>query len=150
MTLEALLAYAHLSAILALVVFLTSEASLCRPEWINARIVERLRTVDIIYGSAAGGVLLTGLARTWWGIKGSAWYWTNPLLQLKLTLFLVIALLSIKPTLMFIAWRKQLRATGKLPDEAQVRRARKLVMWQAHLIALVPLAAVFMARGFGG
>ena len=36
------------------------------------------------------------------------------------------------------------------PDETQVRTARKWVMIQAHLIALIPLAAVFMARGFGG
>ena len=36
MTLEALLAYAHLLAILTLVVFISSEAALCRPEWMNA------------------------------------------------------------------------------------------------------------------
>ena len=30
-----------------------------------------------MYGIAAGAVLLTGLARTWWGIKGTAWYWGN-------------------------------------------------------------------------
>ena len=28
-------------------------------------------------------------------------------------------------------------------------RIRKLVMIEAHLLALVPLAAVFMARGYG-
>ncbi len=149
MTLEALLAYAHLSAILSMVVFISSEAALCRAEWINARIVERLGRVDLIYGVSAVAVLLTGLARTWWGVKGTAWYWTNPLLHLKLTAFVAIALLSIKPTLMFIRWRRELAATGKLPADDQVRLARKLVMVQAHIIAVVPLAAVFLARGFG-
>jgi len=30
-----------------------------------------------------------------------------------------------------------------------VRNTRRLVMVQAHILPLVPLAAVFMARGFG-
>jgi len=150
MTLEALLAYVHLGAVLALVVFITSEAALCRGEWLNARVVERLVKVDLIYGIAAGAVLLTGLARTWWGVKGGAWYWSNGLLHLKLALFVAVALMSIKPTLMFRRWVRQLKADGTLPDEAQVKTARKWVMWEAHLIALIPLAAVFLARGFGG
>jgi putative membrane protein len=149
MTLEALLAYAHFLAILTLVVFISSEAALCRVEWINARVVQRLTKVDMIYGIAAAAVLLTGLARTWWGVKGSAWYWHNNLLHLKLGLFVAVALMSIKPTLMFRGWRKQLDAGGTLPAEDQVKTARKWVMWQAHLIALIPLAAVFLARGFG-
>ncbi|MES2361750.1 MAG: DUF2214 family protein [Pseudomonadota bacterium] len=149
MTLEALLAYAHILAILTMVVFLASEAALCRVQWLNAAVVERLAKIDAIYGIAAVSVLLTGLARTWWGIKGTAWYWANPLLHIKLGLFVVIGLLSIKPTLTFLRWRRELRATGQLPDEAQIRLARRLVMVQAHIVPLIPLAAVFMARGFG-
>ena len=146
---EALLAYAHLLAILTLVVFLASEAALCRPEWLNALTVERLARVDGIYGLASGLVLVTGLARVFMGAKGSGWYWSNPLLWTKLGLFAVIALVSIKPTITFIRWRKQLRANGALPTEAEVRATRKLVMVQAHIIPFIPLAAVFLARGFG-
>jgi putative membrane protein len=149
MTLEALLAYAHLLAILTLVVFISSEAALCRPEWMNAQVVERLGKVDMIYGIASGAVLLTGIARTWWGIKGTPWYWGNGLLHLKLALFIAVGMMSIKPTLMFRQWAKQLKADGGLPSEAAVRTARKWVMIQAHLIAVIPLAAVFLARGFG-
>jgi putative membrane protein len=149
MTLEALLAYAHLLAILTMVVFISSEAALCRPEWLNARVVERLGKVDMVYGISAGVVLLTGVARTWWGVKGTSWYWTNGLLHLKLAMFVAIGLLSIKPTMMFLRWRKELRATGALPGEAQIRTARKWVMVQAHILAVIPLVAVFFARGFG-
>jgi putative membrane protein len=149
-TLEALLAYAHLLAILTMVVFIASEAALCRPEWINAKVIERLGKVDMVYGIAAMLVLATGIARTWWGIKGTPWYWGNGLLHLKLTMFVVVALISIKPTLVFRRWSRELKATGALPDEGQVRAVRKLVMIQAHLIAVIPLAAVFLARGFGG
>jgi putative membrane protein len=149
MTLEAVLAYAHLLAILTLVVFITSEAALCRPEWLNQAVVQRLGKLDMVYGIAAGVVLLTGIARTWWGIKGTAWYWGNGLLHLKLALFVLIGVLSIKPTLMFRRWNQRLKANGSLPAADEVRTARKWVMVQAHLIAVIPLAAVFLARGFG-
>ena len=148
MALEAILAYLHLLAILTMVVFIASEAALCRIEWLNAKVVERLVRLDAIYAGAAVAVPATGVARTVWGVKGTAWYWTNPLLHIKLTLFVVVALLSIGPTRSYLRWRKRLRADGTLPSEAEVRKTRKLVMIEAHLIALVPLAAVFLARGF--
>ncbi len=149
MTLEAILAYLHLLAILTMVAFISSEAALCRVQWLNAAVVERLARIDLVYGIAAVAVLVTGVARTWWGVKGTAWYWTNPLLHLKLTLFVIVGVLSIFPTLRFIRWRKTFRASGALPPEADVVKTRKLVMIQAHLLALIPLAAVFLARGFG-
>lgn len=149
MTLEAILAYLHFLAILTMVVFISSEAALCRVEWLNKAVVERLARIDMVYGMAAMTVLATGIARTVWGVKGSSWYWTNPLLHLKLTLFIVIGVISIFPTITYLRWRKTLRASGTLPAEAEVRKTRKLVMIQAHLLVLIPLAAVFLARGFG-
>ena len=149
MTLEALLAYAHLLAILTLVVFVASEAALCRPEWLNAAAVERLVTIDRVYGIAAGAVFVTGLARIFLGAKGMSWYGHNWLLWTKLGLFVVIGLLSIRPTLRFTGWRNALRANGALPGADEVRAVRKMVMVQAHLIPLIPLAAVFLARGYG-
>ena len=149
MTQDAILQFLHISAILALVVFISSEAAICRPEWMNADIVNRLVTVDRIYGIAAMAVLVTGFIRIYWGTKGAAWYWGNWLLHLKLTAFVVVALISIAPTLRFLRWRKAVRADGTLPSADEVRRTRKLVMLQAHIIPFIPLAAVFLARGFG-
>lgn len=149
MTQEALLAYAHILAILTLVVFLTSEAVLCRPEWLNAAAVERLGKVDAIYGISSVAVLATGLARIFLGAKGAGYYAANPLLWLKVGLFVIVGLVSIRPTITFIRWRRQLRANGSLPAEDEVRRMRKLVMLQAHIVPVIPLAAVFLARGFG-
>ncbi len=149
MTLEALLSYAHILAILTAVVFISSETALCRIEWMNERVVERLVTVDRIYWVGLVLVLITGLARIFWGMKGAAWYWGNGLLHLKLALFIVVALLAIKPSRRFAQWRRQLRETGALPDEVQIRQARRQGMVAAHLIAAIPLAAVFLARGYG-
>jgi putative membrane protein len=131
------------------VVFLTSEAALCRVDWMNAAVVRRLGRVDLLYMIAAMALLATGFARTWWGVKGFSWYWHQPLLHLKVTLFLVIGLLSIKPTILFGRWRRRLAADGTLPAEAEVRQARRWVMIEAHLLVLVPLAATLLARGVG-
>ena len=149
MTLEAILAYLHILAILTMVVFISSEAALCRVQWLNAAVVERLAKIDLVYGLAALAVLGTGIARTVWGVKGTAWYWTNPLLHVKLTLVIIIGVVSIFPTLTYFRWRKALRATGALPAEVDIKKTRRLVMAQAHLIAVIPLVAVFLARGFG-
>lgn len=149
MTTEALLAYAHFLAILTMVVFLASEAALCRREWLNAAVVERLAKVDMIYGISSIAVLLTGVARTYWGVKGAGWYWTQPLLHAKITLFVVVAVMSIVPTLRFMRWRRNLRATGALPTELEIKKTRRLIMIEAHLVALIPLLAVFLARGVG-
>jgi putative membrane protein len=146
---ESLLAYAHLASILVLVVFLTSEAALCRPEWLNAEVVKRLARLDFLYMIAAIAVLCTGVARTLWGMKGVGWYWHQPHLHIKLTLFVVIGLLSIKPSRYFLRWRRQLEATQVLPQAEEVRAARRRIMVQAHLLVLIPLAAVLLARGVG-
>ncbi len=149
MTQEALLAYAHLLAILTMVVFIASEAALCRPEWLNAAGIERLAKIDAVYGLAAGAVFATGLARVFLGAKGGEYYGSNWLLWTKFGLFILIGLLSIKPTIMFRRWLKALRNREGLPEHAEIRQARKLVMAQAHIIPFIPLAAVFLARGYG-
>jgi putative membrane protein len=148
-TVEALLAYAHLLAILTMVVFISSEAALCRPEWMNPQLVERLARVDAIYGASAVFVFLTGLARVFLGAKGGEWYGGNWLLWTKFGLFVAVGLTSIKPTLQFVRWRKALRASGAMPSADEVTAVRRLIMLQAHIIPFIPLAAVFLARGYG-
>ena len=148
--LEPWLAFFHISAILGWIVFASSEAALCRREWLNAAVVQRLARLDRILWIATAAVLLTGLARIYLGAKGAAWYWGNWLLHLKLTLFFITALLMIGPTRRIARWQARLAAGGSLPPEAEISGVRKLVMIATHLVALIPLAAVFLARGFGG
>lgn len=147
MTLEAFLAALHILAILTLVVFLSSQAALCRAEWMNAAVVRRLARLDLIYGLAALALLLTGLARLYWGTKGVSWYVSQPLFHLKMTLFVVAVLLSIKPSLTFRRWARALAAGQALPDAQEVAGTRRWVMVQAHLIPVIAVIAVFWARG---
>ena len=149
MLLQAALAYAHLVAILSLVVFISSEAALCRVEWMSAAVVQRLARVDRIYQAAALATLATGIARTVWGMKGFGWYWGQPLLYAKLALFVAIGLMSIGPARTFERWRRTSQATGGLPPGDEIRATRRTIIVQAHLLVLIPLAAVLLARGIG-
>ncbi|MCL1961632.1 MAG: DUF2214 family protein [Desulfovibrionaceae bacterium] len=146
---EALLAYVHISAVLGWVVFASSQAALCRPDWFNAAVLRRLRRLDAILWTATALLLLTGLARTVWGARGAAWYWSNSLLHLKLTLFVAVIALMAGPTRRLARWQAALDAGGALPGTGDIRALRWRVMLTTHLVALIPLAAVFLARGYG-
>ena len=147
--LEPWLAFFHISAILGWVVFATAQSALCRRDWLNAAMLPRLVRLDTILWVATAAVLLSGLARTWWGAKGWAWYWSNPLLYAKLALFLAAAALQIGPARSYRRWQAAWRQDGALPPEAEIRGARLPVILATHLVAIIPLPAVFLARGFG-
>ena len=148
MTLEAVLAALHLVAILTFVVFLSSQAALCRMEWMNAAVVERLARLNVIYGVAGALMIASGVARVLWGIKGASWYLSQPLFHIKITIILVMILLSFWPSLVFRRWRHALRSTGALPAAQEVAKVRRLVMIQSHVLPVVAVIAVFWARGW--
>lgn len=148
MVLESLLAFLHVSAILAWIVFATSQAAICRGDWLNATVVQRLLRLDRILWIATAAVLLTGIARIFLGVKGTGFYAVNPLLYAKVGLFAVVMVLQVAPSRHYRAWVDRL-AHERLPSESQVRAARRSVMIATHLVAIIPLPAVFLARGFG-
>ena len=144
---DALLAYLHFAAIFGLIWFIAQEWLLLRAGAAGLDL-ERLARVDAGYGKLAGLVVLTGFVRAIWGMKGWSFYAHNPVFHAKFSLFVLVGLLSIAPTLAFLRWRKARRADPgwRVPD-AEWRRARRFVLVELHLIALIPLAAVIMARG---
>lgn len=146
---DALLAYLHFIAIFVLFAFLTAEIMLLRGE-VDARVAMLLARCDAWYGVAAVAVLVTGLLRIFAGAKGAAFYASNPVFWVKTGLFVVVALISIKPTLTLIRWARAARAdAGFRPAPEDQRALRRIKMIEVHLAAFIPLAAVFMARGMG-
>jgi putative membrane protein len=146
---DAILAYLHFAAIFTLVWFLAKEWTLLKA---GARSldVRRLALADLGYFLAAMAVLATGLGRALAGAKPWAYYAGNPVFHIKITLFVLVALVSIKPTRVFMRWRKAAAADAAFRiDEREWRLARRMLMIELHLIALIPLAAVLMARGIG-
>jgi putative membrane protein len=149
MVLDAALAFLHFTAVLLVAGFLAAEAMLLRGD-LGARDIATLVRSDVGYAVSAVLALATGLARVFFGAKGAAFYADNPVFWAKLVLFLAIGLLSIRPTLAFFGWRRAARAAaGFSVPAAAVRTARRYVLAELHLLALLPLAAVLMARGIG-
>jgi putative membrane protein len=149
MALDATLAYLHFAVILAVAGFLVAEAMLLRGD-LGPRDVAALSRTDVWYFNLAGLALATGLARLFFGAKGVGFYSGNPFFWTKLALFLAVGLLSIKPTLAFLRWRRAARgATAYAVPAAEVASVRRFVLIELHLLALLPLAAVLMARGIG-
>jgi putative membrane protein len=146
---DAILAYLHFGAIFTLIWFLAKEWTLLRAGTANVDL-ERLASADAGFGISAGIVLVTGALRAVYGIKGWMFYAHNPAFHVKIGLFVLVGLISIAPTLMFLRWRKARRQDASFRvSEPEWKRARRWIMIELHLIALIPLAAVIMSRGLG-
>jgi putative membrane protein len=143
------LAVLHYILIFALVGILGAEAGLVH-EGMDGVQAGRVAVLDRSYGAAAGLLLVVGFARVFYGAKGAAFYLQNPVFWAKILAFALIAVLSIAPTIKFIAWQRRARKEpGFMPTAADVRSVRRLIMAQAGVFATIPVLASLMARGYG-
>jgi len=149
MVLEAALAYLHLIAILTWVVFIGSSAALTRAEWLNQASLARLAQVDRVAAVAAMAVLFTGLARVAWGLKGAGWYGAQPLLWAKLVLWLAMVIVGGRASRRIQGWQRACVAGRGLPAADEVATVRRRLMTASHMMVVVPLVAVCLARGTG-
>src|SRR5689334_6109506 len=122
---DAILAYLHFAAIFSLLWFLAKEWTLLRAGAASVD-VERIAKADAGFGATAGLVLVTGALRAAFGAKGWAFYAHNPAFHVKVTLFVIVGLVSIVPTLQFLRWRKARRADAAFRvSDAEWTRARR-------------------------
>jgi putative membrane protein len=146
---EAIAAYLHYLSIFLLFALLTLEHRLFKLP-LDLDRARSLMRIDIAYGLSAGLVLASGAARVLWFGKGLAYYLHNSLFHAKLGLFILVALLSILPTVVFFNWRNDLRA-GQVP-QVSARQGTLVIMsirLELLLLLILPLLAALMARGFG-
>jgi putative membrane protein len=148
--LDAILAYIHFLSIIALVSTVVVEAFLCRPG-LTLLWTQRLGRVDLLYLVTSILALSSGLLRMFFGAKGAAFYYNNPVFWVKIGLFIIVGLISIIPTMRFIRWAKRLQAgegNGKIDDQ-EVNGTAAIIYLELGLLALIPLMGSLMARGFG-
>lgn len=113
--------------------------------------MKTLFVADMFWGVAAGLWLVTGLLRAFAGFeKGTEYYLQNSMFHLKLTLFILLILLEMKPMIQITKWRAKVRSTpGFVPTLAELRPLIRLNFIEAHIVVLIPFVAALMARGFG-
>jgi putative membrane protein len=144
---DALLHYAHFLCIFLLASLLVGEVILLKKSLSRDRVAQ-LQSVDRWYGIAAALVIVTGLLLVFFGLKGSAYYAHNGIFWVKITLFVIIALISIVPTVVYLRWNQRLAPDGSIVlEDAEYGRLRALLWIQVGLLVFIPLCAALMANG---
>jgi putative membrane protein len=145
MSLEIILRYIHFISIFTIVGTLVSEHLLLKTEMTRSEL-SRLARIDAVYGLAAVTLLAAGLT-LWLGSVGkpAEFYSKNWIFHTKITLYVLVGLLSIYPTVFFIKNRKgQPEESIKIP---------KSIFWMLRLelllIFIIPILAGLMAKGIG-
>jgi putative membrane protein len=139
-----LINYAHFLGLAGLFAALTVELALFSPR-VGGEVARRLARIDALYGLSALVALGTGLLKVFDGDKPAAYYGANPLFHVKVTLFVVVLLLSVYPTVQFIR-RRRAAADAEVVYPSSIG---VLLRIQLALLLAMPLLAVLMARGYG-
>ena len=140
---EILIRYCHFLGIIVLAgtlvakhMFLVGQLSLVQ--------MNKVVKIDRVYGIAALVVLTAGLI-LWFGIgKPAEFYTKNWVFHLKITLFIVMALLSIYPTIYINKASRTKEESFNVP-----KKVNYIVRAELMCLVLIPLSAVFMAKGYG-
>jgi peptidoglycan LD-endopeptidase LytH len=102
---------------------------------------------DAWWGVAAGVWLVTGLWRLIGSTeKSTVYYMGNHAFYLKMVLFLAILALEVWPMLTLMRWRTK----KAVPDPRDAGRIEVISYVECALVVAIVLAAVSMARGYGG
>jgi len=146
---EDAIAYLHFISILSLTAFLVTELYLCSRD-LQPPQIKTLAQVDFLYMLAAIAVLITGLLRLFAVGKGASFYLHNPVVYIKIALFVAVGLISILPTRQFTHWNRALKAgANRILRDSDIVTTRRYIALEVALLALIPLMAVLMARGIG-
>lgn len=149
MNVSALFAFTHHLAAFALMAAITIEFVLM-DRTLSLGHARRIQRADMVYGISAGALVVVGFLRVFYFEKGSAYYFHNVFFIIKLSLFLLVALLSIYPTVLFLSWNKLLKeGRSPQPTNVQIGRLRKILLCELLGVIGILLCASFMARGSG-
>jgi putative membrane protein len=142
-----LFAFLHHLAAFALVSAIAIEFTLIRQD-LTSTLARRLIATDAVLGISATVLLIVGLLRVFYFEKGATYYFSSHAFLTKLSVFVVLAILSAVPTLEFLSWRKALAAgQTPAPDAKKMRTVRMILHVELAGIVVILLAAAMMAHG---
>ena len=136
--------YLHYLGFALLTAALGVELVLHRNE-VSGATARKLAQVDSIYGAAALIVLATGLLKMTHFGKPVDYYGHNFIFHIKLTVFLIVFLLAITPSVQYFKARK----TAPDGTATYPRSVGILLKIEMALLVIMPLLGVMMARGYG-
>lgn len=146
---DLVLAIGHHLLAFGLAAILAAELATARPGIAGAGL-KRLQALDRLYGAVAGLLVIAGVLRVIYGFKGPDFYLPNPSFWAKMAAFLLVALLSIPPTLRIAGWSRRARADPDfIPPDSEVAILRTWLGRELAFFALIPIFAAMMARGIG-
>lgn len=142
-------AFLHHIAAFALFAALVVEFALVR-DALTLGSARKIMMADLLFGVSAGVLLVVGLARVFHFEKGATYYFHTWTFIAKLSLFVIVGLLSIIPTLEFLSWRKAVKQ-GQVPQvsQAKMRSVRSIIHVELAGIVLIILMAALVAKGVG-
>lgn len=128
---------------------IAAEFALIRNELTPATL-RRLMRVDRHYGMLAMLIIIIGIGRVFYGLKGWEFYVYNWVFWAKMAIFTAVGLLSIVPTIRFITWNRQAAMDNAFRVPVQeLASVRRYVWLEALLFLAIPAFAAAMARGYG-
>src|ERR1700733_9294167 len=142
-----LFAFLHHVCAFTLVSAVSIEFRLIKRELTRAA-ARRLQIPALVLGIAAGALLGIGLLRVAFFEKGPDYYLHSHAFHAKLSLFIIVALWSIIPTVEFLSWSGALKA-GQAPTVSAKKLRQVTIVIHGELLAIVIilLCAAIMARG---
>ncbi|WFP64931.1 DUF2214 family protein [Mesorhizobium sp. WSM4904] len=148
-TTDLLLAVAHHLLVFSLAGIIGAEFVLVRSE-LGAATLKRLAGIDRHYGIIATLIVVVGICRVFFGLKGWEFYVYNWVFWAKMVAFIVVGLLSIIPTVRIIAWNRQASGNSSFSvPAAELASVKNYVRAEGFIFLLIPVFAAAMARGYG-
>jgi putative membrane protein len=146
---DLILAILHHLLVFSLAGIIGAEFVLVRGD-LSASTIGRLARIDRHYGIIAALIIIVGIGRVFYGLKGWEFYVHNWVFWAKMAAFAVVGLLSIAPTVRFISWNRQAAANPSfLVPAAELNSVRGSIRGEAFIFLLIPIFAAAMARGYG-
>ncbi|MFY0606640.1 MAG: DUF2214 family protein [Cyclobacteriaceae bacterium] len=134
--------YAHFIGVFMVVSSLFAELVLVKNE-VSGERMQLLSKIDGVYGLGALIAVSAGLALWFSYGKPADFYTSNSLFLIKVSLFTIVGILSIWPTIFFVKNRK-----AKGEDSLKIPRGIRIsILIEVILLLVLPLLAVAMANG---
>jgi putative membrane protein len=141
-----IVAWIHYIGIMLLLASLLGEHLLLKQEMTVSE-ARAIQTLDIVYGASATVVLVTGIMRMFLE-KGAAYYNHHVAFHILFGIFVIAALISIYPTVIFLRWRNDTGAgRGQQLERSQFKKIQMMLRVEMTLMLLAPLFATWMAHG---